>query len=199
MTHPFDQDQLGAGVDDHRIEWNGDLILGHVGGFGRRQHLHIGNVEYFVGSLVDALHDKLTEQIARALAESVAPLRDHSDQVVLSLTGGRDSRLIAAALIATLSPIAAAAVRSSVVHREARVITTQVEHLLSSSFSAQELRYGLSKRTREQLDVVNAQARTVGRFYVRLWNRDGVLSGDEVRLDVDRVARRFPLVDDRAR
>ncbi len=36
-------------------------------GFVRRQNLHIGNVEYHVGDLVDGLHDKLTEQIGRAL------------------------------------------------------------------------------------------------------------------------------------
>ncbi len=36
-------------------------------GFVRRQNLHLGNVEYHVGDLVDGLHDKLTQQIARAL------------------------------------------------------------------------------------------------------------------------------------
>ena len=36
-------------------------------GYVRRQNLHIGNVEYHVGDLVDGLHDKLTVQIARAL------------------------------------------------------------------------------------------------------------------------------------
>ena len=36
-------------------------------GFYRRQNLHIGNVEYHVGDLVDGLHDKLTQQITRAL------------------------------------------------------------------------------------------------------------------------------------
>jgi serine O-acetyltransferase len=36
-------------------------------GYRRRQNLHMGNVTYFVGDLVDSLHDKLTEQIARAL------------------------------------------------------------------------------------------------------------------------------------
>jgi serine O-acetyltransferase len=36
-------------------------------GYGRRQNLHIGNIAYYVGSLVDALHDKLTEQITRAI------------------------------------------------------------------------------------------------------------------------------------
>ncbi len=35
-------------------------------GFGRRQNLHMGNVEYYVGSVIDSLHDVLTEQIARA-------------------------------------------------------------------------------------------------------------------------------------
>src|SRR5882672_5190828 len=34
-------------------------------GFVRRQNLHIGNVEYHVGDLIDGLHDKLTQQIAR--------------------------------------------------------------------------------------------------------------------------------------
>ncbi len=36
-------------------------------GYWRRQNLHIGNVEYHVGDLIDGLHDKLTQQIARAL------------------------------------------------------------------------------------------------------------------------------------
>ena len=36
-------------------------------GYGRRQNLHIGNIEYHVGDLIDGLHDKLTQQIARAL------------------------------------------------------------------------------------------------------------------------------------
>ena len=36
-------------------------------GYRRREGLHIGNVTYHVGDLVDGLHDKLTTQIARAL------------------------------------------------------------------------------------------------------------------------------------
>ncbi|HKI33591.1 MAG TPA: serine acetyltransferase [Gemmataceae bacterium] len=36
-------------------------------GYWRRQNLHIGNVEYHVGDVVDRLHDKLTTQVARAL------------------------------------------------------------------------------------------------------------------------------------
>ena len=35
-------------------------------GYGRRQNLHMGNVGYHVGDLIDSLHDRLTVQIARA-------------------------------------------------------------------------------------------------------------------------------------
>ena len=36
-------------------------------GFRRRQNLHFANIEYHVGDLVDGLHEKMTQQIARAL------------------------------------------------------------------------------------------------------------------------------------
>src|SRR5260370_18482507 len=36
-------------------------------GYGRRQNLHMGNVGYHVGDLIDSLHDRLTQQIARGL------------------------------------------------------------------------------------------------------------------------------------
>ena len=36
-------------------------------GYRRREKLHMGNIAYYVGQLVDSLHDRLTEQIARAL------------------------------------------------------------------------------------------------------------------------------------
>jgi serine O-acetyltransferase len=36
-------------------------------GYRRREGLHLGNVTYHVGDLIDGLHDKLTTQIARAL------------------------------------------------------------------------------------------------------------------------------------
>ncbi|MFO0904847.1 MAG: serine acetyltransferase [Pirellulales bacterium] len=36
-------------------------------GYRRREGLHIGNVTYHVGDLIDGLHDSLTRQIARAL------------------------------------------------------------------------------------------------------------------------------------
>src|SRR5437879_1350780 len=44
-----------------------DLVEILFPGFARRQNLHMGNVEYHVGDLIDGLHDKLTQQIARAL------------------------------------------------------------------------------------------------------------------------------------
>lgn len=36
-------------------------------GYRRREGLHMGNIAYYVGDLIDGLHDKLTTQIARAL------------------------------------------------------------------------------------------------------------------------------------
>jgi serine O-acetyltransferase len=36
-------------------------------GYRRREGLHLGNITYHVGDLIDGLHDKLTQQIARAL------------------------------------------------------------------------------------------------------------------------------------
>jgi serine O-acetyltransferase len=35
-------------------------------GYGRRQNLHLGNVAYHVGDLVDGIYDRLSQQIARA-------------------------------------------------------------------------------------------------------------------------------------
>jgi len=48
-------------------------------GFHRRQNLHMGNVEYHVGERVDALHDKLTQQISRALRHEFHDSRPHDD------------------------------------------------------------------------------------------------------------------------
>src|SRR5438552_10806597 len=44
-----------------------DLLEILYPGFVRRQNLHMGNVEYHVGDLVDGLHDKLVQQIGRGL------------------------------------------------------------------------------------------------------------------------------------
>ncbi len=50
-----------------------DLLELLYPGYVRRQNLHLGNVEYHVGDLVDGLHDKLTQQIARALRHDYEP------------------------------------------------------------------------------------------------------------------------------
>ena len=57
----------------------GDLFEVLFPGYGRRQNLHIGNIGYYVGSLVDALHDKLTQQIARALRHELCREAPHVD------------------------------------------------------------------------------------------------------------------------
>ena len=48
-------------------------------GYGKRQNLHMGNIGYYVGSLVDSLHDKLTTQIARALRHELCEEAPHID------------------------------------------------------------------------------------------------------------------------
>lgn len=48
-------------------------------GFGKQQGLHIGNVEYYVGTLIDGLHDKLTQQFSRALRHDAALDAAHVD------------------------------------------------------------------------------------------------------------------------
>ena len=48
-------------------------------GYARRQNLHLGNVEYYVGELIDGLHDKLTQQIARAMRHEFAEESPHVD------------------------------------------------------------------------------------------------------------------------
>jgi serine O-acetyltransferase len=49
------------------VEIIADLMDILYPGYWRRQNLHIGNVEYHVGDLIDRLHDTLTQQVARAL------------------------------------------------------------------------------------------------------------------------------------
>ncbi len=48
-------------------------------GYRRREGLHIGNVTYHAGDLIDGLHDKLTIQIGRALRHE-ARLRQQTDE-----------------------------------------------------------------------------------------------------------------------
>ncbi len=48
-------------------------------GYQRRQNLHMANVVYHVGDLIDSLHDRLTEQIARALRHEARMRREEAD------------------------------------------------------------------------------------------------------------------------
>jgi serine O-acetyltransferase len=54
------------------LEILADLLEILYPGYARRQNLHLGNVEYHVGDLIDGLHDRLTQQIARALRHEYA-------------------------------------------------------------------------------------------------------------------------------
>ncbi len=62
----------------------GDFAEVMYPGYGKRQNLHLGNIGYYVGSLVDALHDKLTEQISRALRHDLADEAPHTDFAALA-------------------------------------------------------------------------------------------------------------------
>jgi serine O-acetyltransferase len=48
-------------------------------GYGRRQNLHLGNVAYHVGDIIDGLHDELTEQIARAMRHDCSAFEQTTD------------------------------------------------------------------------------------------------------------------------
>ena len=48
-------------------------------GYGRRQNLHLGNVAYHVGDLIDSLNNRLTQQIARAFRYDCGPRDGETD------------------------------------------------------------------------------------------------------------------------
>lgn len=56
-----------------------DLFAVIYPGYTRRQNLHIGNVEYYAGELIDGLHDKLSLQIARAMRHESPHEAPHVD------------------------------------------------------------------------------------------------------------------------
>ncbi|APW63185.1 serine O-acetyltransferase EpsC [Paludisphaera borealis] len=62
------------------VEILGDLREILYPGYGRRQNLHMGNVAYHVGDLVDSLYDRLRQQIARALQHDCRS-REPEDQI----------------------------------------------------------------------------------------------------------------------
>jgi serine O-acetyltransferase len=57
----------------------GDLIEVMYPGYARRQNLHMGNIQYYIGDLIDSLHDKLTQQITRALRHELGEEAPHVD------------------------------------------------------------------------------------------------------------------------
>jgi len=61
-------DEIVAAVDDLT-----ELIYP---GYRRREGLHRGNISYYVGDLVDRLHDRLTNQIGRALRHEAGATSD---------------------------------------------------------------------------------------------------------------------------
>jgi serine O-acetyltransferase len=48
-------------------------------GYGKRQNLHLGNVAFYVGTVLDSLHDKLTDQVARAFRHDLGKEAPHTD------------------------------------------------------------------------------------------------------------------------
>jgi len=50
-------------------------------GYRRREGLHLGNVEYHVGDLIDGLHDKLTQQITRSFRHEAGASCDYESDV----------------------------------------------------------------------------------------------------------------------
>lgn len=51
-------------------------------GYRRREGLHLANVTYHVGDVIDSLHDRLTQQIGRALRHEAARVASSSDGCV---------------------------------------------------------------------------------------------------------------------
>src|SRR5438874_8916154 len=56
-------------------------------GIWRRQNLHLGNVEYHVGDLIDGLHDKLIQLFVRAMR--------HEQDCALAPSDGADIEALA--------------------------------------------------------------------------------------------------------
>jgi serine O-acetyltransferase len=62
-------------------------------GYWGRQNLHLGNIEYHVGDLIDGLHDKLIQQIVRALRHEYN-CRHPGDRAPLDLEGLAQQRAV---------------------------------------------------------------------------------------------------------
>jgi serine O-acetyltransferase len=65
---------------DEVIAAIGELTELMFPGFRRREGLHHGNIGYYVGELIDRLHDRLTTQIGRALRHEAGATSDCNTQ-----------------------------------------------------------------------------------------------------------------------
>jgi serine O-acetyltransferase len=65
---------------DEIIAAIGELTEIMFPGFRRREGLHHGNIGYYVGELIDRLHDRLTTQIGRALRHEAGATSDCNTQ-----------------------------------------------------------------------------------------------------------------------
>ena len=58
----------------------GDMTEILFPGYRRREGLHRGNIEFYVGDLIDQLHDRFTTQIGRALRHEAGATSDCTDE-----------------------------------------------------------------------------------------------------------------------
>lgn len=107
--------------------------------------------------------------------------------VRVALVGG----LVAIVLVASIAPLAAAAIRQSVVDQEVRKVSAQVQRLLSPSFAQEEFRAGLKPDTRELMDELSSDPRNRNVLRVRLWSRDGILLYSNDSTDDEKYGRPF--------
>jgi serine O-acetyltransferase len=71
-------------------------------GYRRRQNLHMGNVTFYVGDLIDSLHDRLTQQFARALRHADDLDSERECSVASLVDYERDGQLKAIAFLKRL-------------------------------------------------------------------------------------------------
>ncbi len=98
--------------------------------------------------------------------------------------------LTALALTASLSPLAAAAIRESIIDRQAHQVADQVAGLSSAPFTRIEFDYGLNPSRQAFFDALFADPERSNLLRIRLWNRSGILlySNDDAG-----VGRSFPM------
>ena len=87
------------------IEITQDLKEVIFPGYRRRQNLHMGNVTFYVGDLIDSLHDRLTQQFARALRHADDLNKERECGAEAPVDYERDGQLKAIAFLKTLPRI----------------------------------------------------------------------------------------------